>query len=266
MIIAAPCSERRLASSARDSFLHASVHLHWKDCWRHPTPWLKPLTSAATRRRLKGFHVFVFLNTILFSLVIGHKLTQKFQDALRSKIDEASPYRKTEVDEDDQEFIMNFSTAVALKIFDVNNFHLVDFNDYASTVYYFCAVHCEGMVEVPVDIYFQWNPHVQEIHWSLYEYHRDLLFSLPDCEMRDRLHERMRDACLRLHALLTDSCVQDALLEMYWGLYGQDEVKPVAWESRLCISRLGEGCFYTLAGIMDEAEEMVDYTLVDMWG
>ncbi|KAK0234323.1 hypothetical protein IW262DRAFT_1335767 [Armillaria fumosa] len=263
MIFAAPRSEHRLALSARDSFLHG--HLHWKDCRRHPTPWLKPLTKDATRRRLKGFHIFVFLNTILCSLVIGHKFTLQFQDALRSKIDEASPYWKTELDEDNQEFIMNFSTAIALKIIDANNFHLVDFNDYASTVYYFCALHCEGMVEVPVDIFFQWNPQLEEFHFSLYEYHRDLLFSLPDCETRDRLHERMRDACLRLHALLTDSCVQDALWEMYWGLYGEDEVKPVAWESRLRVSRLGEGCFYTLAGIMDKAEEMVDYTFVDIW-
>ncbi len=83
--------------------------------------------------------------------------------------------------------------------------------------------------------------------------------------MRDRLHERMRDACMRLHALLTDSRVQDALLEMYWSLYGEDEVRPVAWESRLCVSQLGEGCFYTLIGIMDKAEEMVDYTFIDIW-
>ncbi|KAK0436216.1 hypothetical protein EV421DRAFT_1832551 [Armillaria borealis] len=264
MIIAAPRSDHcRLASSARDSLLHGQ--LRWRDSRRHPTPWLKPLISNGTHRKLGSFHVFVFLNTILCSLVIGHKFNQQYHDALRSKIDEASPYRKTELGEDNQEFIMNYYTAVTLKIFDVNHFHLVDFSDYASTVYYFCALHCDGMVDVPVEIFFQWNPQLQEFHYSLYEYHRDLLFSLPDCKTRDRLHGRMRDACLRLHALLTDSRVQDALLlEMYWGLYGNDEVKPVAWESRLRVSQLGEGCFYTLAGIMDKAGEMVDYTFVDI--
>ncbi|KAK0479518.1 hypothetical protein IW261DRAFT_1477818 [Armillaria novae-zelandiae] len=265
MIRAAPPSrsEHRLASSARDSFLHG--RLHWSDFRQHSTPWLKPLSRHATCRRLKGFHVFVVLNTILCSLVIGYKFNQKFHDALHSKIDEASLYQKTESSEDDEVFIMNFYTAVALKIFDANHFHLVDFNDYASTVYYFCALHCEGMVDVPVEIFFQWYPQLGEFRFSLYEYHRDILLSLPDCEMRDKLHERMRDACLRLHALLTDSCVQDALWEMYLGLYGEQGVKPVTWESTLCVSQLGEGCFYTLVGIMDKAEGMVDYTLVDIW-
>ncbi|KAK0185291.1 hypothetical protein F5146DRAFT_201990 [Armillaria mellea] len=160
---------------------------------------------------------------------------------------------------------MNFWTVIALKIFDANHFHLVDLDDYTSTAHYFCALHCQGMVEVPVGIFFQWNPHLQEYHYSLYEYHRDLLISLPDCEMRDELHERMRDACVRLHTLLTDSSVQDALSEMYWGLYGEDGVQPVAWEIRLCVSQLGEGCFYVLEGIMEKAEEMVDYTFVDAW-
>ncbi|KAK0185305.1 hypothetical protein F5146DRAFT_202568 [Armillaria mellea] len=204
-MVIAPRREHRLASSARDSFLHG--HLRWRDCRQNSASWLKPLTSNTTRSKLQGFHIFVFLNTILCSLVIGNKFNQKYRDALRTKIGEASPYRQTEVGQDGQEFIMNFWTAITLKIFDANHFHLVDLDDYTSTAYYFCALHCQGMVEVPVGIFFQWNPHLREFHYSLYEYHRDLLISLPDCEMRDELHEKMRDACLRLHALLTDSNV-----------------------------------------------------------
>ncbi|KAK0450519.1 uncharacterized protein EV420DRAFT_1562155 [Desarmillaria tabescens] len=259
--LAAP-HRHRLTSLA---FSNAQLDKNWSDRRWHPTLRAPSIRNDA-RGKFGGFHAFMCLNALLCSVVIGYRCRQRYQDAIRAKIDEASPYRKTELGEDSLEFIMNYSTAIALKIFDANNFRLVDFDDYASTVVYFCALNCEGMVEVPVEVFFEWNPGYQEYHYWLYEYHRDLLLSLPDCDLRDRLRGRMRDACLRLHALLSDSSVQGALEEtVNWGLYGEEKVNPVKYDSRLCVSQLGERCFHTLAGIIDKAEEMVDYTVIEVW-
>ncbi|KAG7451722.1 uncharacterized protein BT62DRAFT_990195 [Guyanagaster necrorhizus] len=256
--------KRRLAFSARRAFPSRS-RLHWSSSctlWRSAR-----ISNDASGRKVGAFRVFVFLNAILCALVIGHGYRERFRDILRSKIEEESPYRKTEDGKDSLEFVKNCWTAVALKMYDTNYFHRVDLDDYTPTVNYFCGLYLAGMVEFPVETFFWWNARHWAYHRSVHKYRKDLLLCLPKCEMRDMLHARMRAACKRLHALLTDSRVQGALSEMHWMVHRERrrEGKAATAESKLRVSELGERCVDTLTGIIESGEAMVDYTLIDGW-